>query len=229
MKVFGISLSLSGTKSEAKQKEPAASAPKPVVVSELPLSASTIKILLMQAQQPTNKIELLLLYETGLSAPACPMSPALSNYILDISLNNEDKGVRRAARDVVIKTLAHDTILAAWDSNRDGQPEELSDVVVLCLKVANDSSREYDVRFDAFTVAERIVMRLPERATEPVHSLLTSLALLQNHQLGDKAKDLLHYVEDQTKEAPSRDPASALRALAARGKAADLSAKGYET
>ena len=124
MKLFGLDMSFSGDEPKAKAKAAAkkpAEAQKPTAPNELALSSSTIKVLIEQALTPAGKIELLKLYEAALHAPSCPMSPALSNYILDIGLNHDDRGVRRAARSVVIKTLAHDTILPAWDSNRDGQ------------------------------------------------------------------------------------------------------------
>lgn len=232
MKLFGFNLPFLETEpalAELAKKKPPATPPrpKPKVANEIALGALTVKTLIEQATKPTNRLELLKLYEAALSSRACPMSPALSHYVLGLSLSDGDKGVRRAARDVVIKTLGHDTILPAWDSNRNGDAEELVEVVEHCLKTANDATREHDIRFDAFTVAEKIITRLPEHATEPVQSLLTSLALLKNNQLADKAKDLLLYVEQQANDTHLHDATSALRVLADKGKALDLAPKGY--
>jgi hypothetical protein len=202
---------------------------KPPVINEPPLGPSTVKILIEHASMAASKIELLKLYQAALSIPSCPMSPALSNFILDMGLNHEDTGVRRAARDVVIKTLSHDTILPAWDANRDGDVEELTTVAETCLQVASDASREHEIRYDAFVVAEKIITRMPEVATDPVRALLTSLGLLKNHQLADKAKVLLYYIDEQVKDEKLKDAASALRNLTAQGKAIELSAAGYKS
>ena len=211
MKVLGFDLSFLSNKTGLTGIELATI--KLAEALEPAVNAPNIKALISEASGTIHKIELLNLYETAMTAKDCPLSPVLSNYVLDLCLNDADKGVRKAARDVIIKSLTHDLILPAWDANRDGQPEELTAVLIVCLEVAIDEKRDYDIRFDAFTVSERIIGRMPERATEPVQSLLTSLAVLKNHQLAERAKDLLHYIEDQTKDEPLRDSTTALKVL----------------
>lgn len=224
VKIFGLNLSLSGGAPKTKL-----TSSKPATIHEPSLSASTIKILLEQTPKPANKIELLKLYEAALPSSHCPLSPVLSNYVLELSLNDDDIGVRRAARDIVIKTLAHDKILLAWDANRDGQTEELTGVIETCLKIATNKDRDHDIRFDAFIVAEKIITRLPDHATDPVRVLLTSLALVENSQLAEKAKSLLYYIEEQVKDETLRDANSALRNLTARGRAIELMSRGHKS